>query len=77
MSLVDKLKAMFSGGSGSDDGHDHSHTEHEGHAHGDGIVGDVRVPPAAPLDSLGTSMPEASSVPTSIPPAVGSDDENP
>jgi len=30
--------------------------------------------PAAPLDPLGTSMPEAGPVPTSIPPA-GSEDE--
>jgi ABC-type Zn2+ transport system substrate-binding protein/surface adhesin len=81
MSFMDKLKAMFSGGS---DSHDHSHDDHshEGHDHDHDhdhsadAAADLPATPAAPLDPLGTSMPEASPVPTSIPPASGSDDEN-
>jgi hypothetical protein len=77
MSFMDKLKAMFTGGS---DSHDHSHDDHshEGHDHDHSHDAAVEVPatPAAPLDPLGTSMPEAGPVPTSIPPAAGSDDEN-
>ncbi len=65
MSLMDKLKAMFSGGSDSHDhshdGHDHSHDDH-GHDHGI-AVDDVPPAPAAPLDPLGTSMPEAGAIP--------------
>jgi len=79
MSFMDKLKAMFSGGS---DSHDHSHDDHShaghGHDHDHSHDAGAEVPatPAAPLDPLGTSMPEAGPVPTSIPPAAGSDDEN-
>ena len=79
MSFMDKLKAMFSGGS---DSHDHSHDDHshEGHDHDHDhsadAAADVPATPAAPLDPLGTSMPEAGPVPPSIPPASGSDDEN-
>ncbi len=72
MSFMDKLKAMFTGGS---DSHDHSHDGHD-HSHDHGVaVDDVPPAPAAPLDPLGTSMPEAGPVPTSIPPAAGSEDE--
>ncbi|MGI9111708.1 MAG: hypothetical protein ACR2GT_05875 [Gaiellaceae bacterium] len=79
MSFMDKLKAMFTGSDShshdghSHDGHDHSH---DGHSHDHATaVDDVPPAPAAPLDPLGTSMPEAGPVPTSIPPATGSDDE--
>ncbi len=73
MTFMDKLKAMFTGGSTSHehshDGHDHSH---DGHDHADHdhatALDDVPPAPAAPLDPLGTSMPEAGPVPTSIPP---------
>lgn len=72
MSLMDKLKAMLSGGS---DSHDHSHDGHD-HAHDHGAaVDDVPPAPTAPLDPPGTSMPEAGAAPTSMPPAAGSDDE--
>ncbi|MBA2333198.1 MAG: hypothetical protein H0V94_10465 [Actinobacteria bacterium] len=66
MTFMDKLKAMFTGGSSS---HEHSH---DGHDHADHdhatALDDVPPAPAAPLDPLGTSMPEAGPVPTSIPP---------
>ncbi len=75
MSFMDKLKAMFTGGSDSPDhshdGHDHSHGDHD-HSHDDEQVAAVDdVPPAtaAPLDPLGTSMPEAGPTPPSVPPA--------
>ena len=65
MSFMDKLKAMFGGGSDSHDSHDgHDHAHDHGTA-----VDDVPPAPAAPLDPLGTSMPEAGPVPTSTPPA--------
>ena len=77
MSIIDKLKAMFTGGS---DSHDHSHDGHDhddhDHDHSHDAAADVPATPAAPLDPLGTSMPEAGPVPTSVPPAPGSDDEN-
>ncbi|MCP9486478.1 MAG: hypothetical protein MSC30_11495 [Gaiellaceae bacterium MAG52_C11] len=73
---MDKLKAMFTGGSDSPDhshdGHDHHDQTHD-HDHGV-AVDDVPPAPAAPLDPLGTTMPEAGPVPTSIPPA---DDQKP
>ena len=47
MSLMDKIKSMFSGGSES---HDHSHAGHD-HSHEDLAVGDV---PPAPVDPIGT-----------------------
>jgi len=67
MSLMDKLKAMISGGS---DSRDHSHAGHDhDHTHGHGTaVDDVPTAPAAPLDPLGTSMPEAGPIPTATPP---------
>ena len=75
MSFMDKLKAMFSGGS---DSHDHSHDDHshEGHDPDHDHSHDAAAEVPAPLDPLGTSMPEAGPVPTSAPPAPGSDDEN-
>jgi len=79
MSFMDKLKAMFTGGSDSH-GHSHDGHSHEGHDHSHdhgAAVDDVPPAPAAPLDPLGTSMPEAGPVPTSIPPAAGSEDERP
>ena len=62
MSFMDKLKAMFSGGSStaghdhghSHDGHDHSHEGHD-HAH---AIDDVPPAPAAPMDPLGTTEPD-------------------
>jgi len=67
MSLMDKLKAMISGGS---DSHDHSHAGHDhDHTHDHGTaVDDVPPAPAAPLDPLGTSMPEAGPIPTATRP---------
>ncbi len=75
MSFMDKLKAMFTGSDSHEHSHDgHSHDGHD-HSHDHGTaVDDVPPAPAAPLDPLGTSMPEAGPVPTSIPPA-GSEDE--
>ena len=79
MSFMDKLKAMFTGGS---DSHDQSHDDHshEGHGHdhdhSEDAATELPETPAAPLDPLGTSMPEAGPIPTSIPPAPGSDDES-
>lgn len=60
MSIMDKLKAMFSGGSSAEkdhshDGHDHSHAGHD-HA-----MDDAPPTPAAPMDPLGTATPPASS----------------
>jgi ABC-type Zn2+ transport system substrate-binding protein/surface adhesin len=79
MSFMDKVKAMFTGGSDSQD-HSHDDHSHEGHDHehdhSHDAVAEVPATPAAPLDPLGTSMPEAGPVPTSAPPAPGSDDEN-
>ncbi len=52
MSLMDKIKAMFSGDSAehdSHDGHDHSHAGHD-HSHEE---------PVAPVDPVGTTMPPA------------------
>jgi hypothetical protein len=63
MSFMDKLKAMFSGGSESPD-HDHP-----------AAVEDVPPVPPTPVDPLGSSMPEAGPVPPSTPPA-DRDDEN-
>ena len=71
MSFMDKLKAMFSGGSKSDD---HSHDGGRDHDHS--AVDDVPPATAAPLDPLGTSMPEAGPVPTSIPPAEPTEDKS-
>ena len=70
MSLLDKIKAMFSGGSESQD------RSHEGHDHA-AAVEDVPPPvPPTPVDPLGSSMPEAGPVPPSTPPpAAGRDDE--
>lgn len=69
MSLLDKIKAMFSGGS---EAKDHSH---EGYDHT--VAEDVPPPvPPTPVDPLGSSMPEAGPVPPSTPPpAAGRDDE--
>jgi hypothetical protein len=53
MSFLDKLKAMFSGGSSAE--HDHSH---EGHDHSHDAMDDVPPPPAAPMEPLGTTDPE-------------------
>jgi len=77
MSFMDKIKAMFSGGSAAEhdhshDGHDHSHDGHD-HAHADhshDAMDDVPPMPAAPLDPLGTAAPEAT-----MPPA-GDDDRS-
>ena len=72
MSLMDKLKAMFSGGS---DSPDHSHEGHD-HAHDHpAAVDDVPPAPPTPVDPLGTSMPEAGPVPPSTPPPTDRDDE--
>ncbi|HXH87878.1 MAG TPA: hypothetical protein VNI55_04660 [Gaiellaceae bacterium] len=77
MSFMDKLKAMFSGGSAAEhghshDGHDHSHDGHDhsnaDHAHD--AMDDVPPMPAAPMDPLGTAAPEAT-----MPPA-GDDDRS-
>jgi hypothetical protein len=64
MSFLDKLKAMFSGGSSTTehDHHDHSHEGHD-HSHGDhdhshDPIDDVPAAPAAPMDPLGTTEPE-------------------
>ncbi len=80
MSFMDKVKAMFTGGSDSHDDHSHDDHSHEGHDHdhdhSHDAAAEVPATPAAPLDPLGTSMPEAGPVPTSAPPAPGSDDEN-
>ena len=82
MSFMDKLKAMFTGGS---DEHGHSHDghphdvhghDHQEHDHSHDAAAELPATPAAPLDPLGTTMPEAGPVPTSIPPAASSDDEN-
>ena len=54
MSLMDKIKAMFSGGSDAHD-HDHSHAGHD-HAHGHDAVDAV---PPAPADPMGAPMPPA------------------
>jgi hypothetical protein len=70
MSFMDKLKAMFSGGSSpmehdhSHDGHDHAH---EGHDHSHDAMDDVPAAPAAPMDPLGTTEPE---------PMAGEDDRS-
>ena len=52
--FMDKIKAMFSGGSAAESdhshaGHDHSHDGHD-HSHD---------APATPMDPVGTSTPEA------------------
>ncbi len=47
MSLMDKIKSMFSGGS---DDHDHGQAGSQ-HAHEDLAVGDI---PPAPVDPIGT-----------------------
>ncbi len=61
MSLMDKLKSMFGGGSSADD-HDHTGHDHAGHDHSHDAVpaADPAAPaePAAPLDPLGTTMPD-------------------
>jgi len=49
MSLMDKLKSLFSGGSGTD-AHDHSHAGHD-HSHEEHAAAET---PVAPLDPLGT-----------------------
>lgn len=61
MSLMDKLKSLFSGGSGAD-AHDDSHAGHD-HPHGEHPA--AAEPPVAPLDPLGT------------PPAAGLSDPPP
>ena len=49
MSLMEKIKSMFSGGS---DSQDHSHAGHDrSHAHEDLVVEDV---PPAPVDPIST-----------------------
>jgi len=73
MSFMDKLKAMFSGGSStsehdhSHDGHDHSHA---GHDHSHDAVDDVMPTPAGPLDPLGTTTPDVT------PPGPGSREDD-
>lgn len=56
MSLMDKLKSLFGGGAKEDHGHDH--TGHD-HAHDHSHEHDaVPAEPVAPLDPLGTTMPD-------------------
>lgn len=57
MSFLDKLKAMFSGGSSTTE-HDHHDHSHEGHDHSHDAMDDVPAAPAAPMDPLGTTEPE-------------------
>lgn len=52
MSLMEKIKSMFSGGSDAPD-HDHSHAGHD-HAHGNDEPA-----VAAPVDPMGAPMPPA------------------
>jgi hypothetical protein len=56
MSFMDKLKAMFSGGSSTTE---HDHHSHEGHDHSHDAMDDVPAAPAAPMDPLGTTEPDA------------------
>ena len=72
MSFMDKLKSLFSGGSGAD-AHDHSHAGH-GHAHAEDAATPAALGTPAPVDPLGTPMPGAgvSAAGTEAPPA---DDE--
>ena len=65
MSFMDKLKSLFSGGSGADahdhshDGHDHSHDGH-GHSHAEeAAAAPAALGTPAPVDPLGTPMPGA------------------
>jgi hypothetical protein len=50
MSLMDKIKSFFSGGSGAD-AHDHAGHDHSGHDH-------THEPAAPPVDPVGTPMSE-------------------
>ena len=54
MSLMDKLKSMFSGGSSDAEdahaGHDHSDDDHAGHDHSH----EPAAPPVPPADPAGT-----------------------
>ena len=69
MSFMDKLKAMFSGGSDAHD-RDHSDTGHDrANEHEDLAVGDV---PPAPVDPIGTPMPGAP--PATTPPPADPDE---
>lgn len=55
MSLIDKIKAMFSGGSDS-----HDHDSHAGHDHAHSQAGAaVDDAPPAPVDPMGAPMPPA------------------
>lgn len=56
MSLLDKIKSLFSGGSSdSHAGHDHSHHDHAGHDH-------AHEPAAPPADPAG--MPTSDAAPS-------------
>ena len=57
MSFIDKLKAMFSGGSSTTE-HDHHDHSHDGHDHSHDAMDDVPAAPAAPMDPLGTTEPD-------------------
>lgn len=60
MSLMDKLKSLFGGGAQEEPHHDHGH-DHAGHDHSHDHAHEhdaVPAEPVAPLDPLGTTMPD-------------------
>ena len=58
MSIMDKIKSFFTGGS-SADAHDHAGHDHSGHDHSDHDQShDTGVPPIPPADPTGMPMPD-------------------
>jgi hypothetical protein len=85
MSIMDKIKGMFSGGSDADahaghdhsddHGHDHGHDQHDHAAHEAKASAEPYEPPAVPVDPLGTPM--VGGMPESVPdPEPGADDRS-
>ena len=74
MSLIDKVKSLFSGGSATDAhdhaGHDHSDHDHS-HDHSDHDHShDSAIPPVPPADPTGMPMPDPD-------PGAGADEDRP
>jgi hypothetical protein len=65
MSLIDKVKSLFSGGSAAD-AHDHAGHDHSDHDHSH----DSSIPPVPPADPTGMPMPDPD-------PGAGADEDRP